>query len=62
MIAVLLAGAAQVVGEAAPLLPLESMILDAPAGERREIVTSGGVARMAVVRLVPPDAQAGQRP
>ena len=62
VIAVLLAGAAQVVGEAAPLLPLESMILDAPAGERREIVTSGGVARMAVVRLVPPDAQAGQRP
>lgn len=51
LIAVLLSGAAQVAGEAAPLLPLESVILDSPEGELRSIITSGGVARMAIVRL-----------
>lgn len=51
VVAVLLSGGAQVVGDAVPLVPLESMVLDAPAGERREVITIGGVARMAVVRL-----------
>lgn len=61
VIAVLLSGAAQVVGDAAPLLPLESVVLDSPEGELRSIITNGGVSRMAVVRLSieEPNADAG---
>jgi environmental stress-induced protein Ves len=33
------------------VLSLESIVLDAPAGERREVITIGGMARIAVVRL-----------
>jgi environmental stress-induced protein Ves len=51
VVAVLLSGGAQVVGDAVPLVPLESIVLDAPAGERREVITIGGMARIAVVRL-----------
>jgi environmental stress-induced protein Ves len=58
VIAVLLTGAAQVVGDAAPLLPLESVVLDVPGGEMRSVVTIGGVARMAVVRLTLQEAHA----
>lgn len=53
VVAVLLAGAAQVTGEAAPLLPTESVVLDAPQGEAREVITSGGPARLAIVRVTP---------
>ena len=60
VIAVLLTGAAQVVGDAAPLLPLESVVLDSPEGEMRSVATIGGVARMAVVRLSLDDARADE--
>ena len=53
VVAVLLAGAAQVTGEAAPLLPMESVVLEAPLGELREVITSGGPARLAIVRVTP---------
>ena len=59
VVAVLLAGAAQVTGDAAPLLPLESIVLDSPAGEMRSVTTNGGVARMAIVRLSLEEARAG---
>jgi environmental stress-induced protein Ves len=53
VVAVLLSGAAQVTGEAAPLLPMESVVLDSPQGELREVITSGGPARLAIVRVTP---------
>jgi environmental stress-induced protein Ves len=53
VVAVLLAGAAQVTGDAAPLMPMESVVLNAPQGELREVITSGGPARLAIVRVTP---------
>ncbi len=53
VVAVLLSGAVQVTGDAVPLMPLEAVILDSPAGELREVVTSGGPARLAIVRVTP---------
>lgn len=54
VIAVLLGGAAQVVGRQVPLALHESVILDRPDGDRCAIVASGTAARMAVVHIAPP--------
>lgn len=55
VLAVLLAGVAQVGGDSVPLLPGDSVILDTPGGDRCAIVgnrgSSGDVARMAVVHI-----------
>ena len=52
VIGVLLSGIARVKGEAVALARHEAVLLEAPAGEHCEIVSSAGPARMAVVRLV----------
>ena len=51
VLAVVLAGRAAVGGTGAPLAPFEAVQLDAPAGERCELVSHAGPARAAVVRL-----------
>ncbi len=53
VVAVLLEGEAQVSGDALPLKPLESVLLDSPQGERCALVASGETARIAIVRLGP---------
>lgn len=53
LIAAMLAGSVLVPGELHPLAPNEAVVLDSPAGERCEIVSSGGDARMAVIRITP---------
>lgn len=57
VLAVMLAGIGQLVGDSVPLLPGDSVLLDAPGGDRCAIVanrsSSGDAARMAVVHIAP---------
>ncbi len=57
VLAVLLAGVGNVVGDPVPLLPGDSVLLDAPGGDRCAIVAekgaTGEAARMAIVRITP---------
>lgn len=51
LLAVMLSGKAQVAGEAAPLAPNDTVLLDSRSGERCEIQAHGTGARIAIVRL-----------